>query len=93
MVDIYPAREYDDLGVSAADIMARMTHPDARHIAGLNDTADYLLGRLKVGDVLITLGAGDGYLVGETVLASLGRMEDENTRPLSGKASSQPEEG
>jgi UDP-N-acetylmuramate--alanine ligase len=71
VVDIYPAREYDDLGVSAADIVARMAHPDARHIATLDDAADYLLRHLKVGDVLITLGAGDGYLVGERVLASL----------------------
>jgi len=68
VVDIYPAREYDDLGVSAADIVARMTHPDARHIATLDGAADYLLGHLKAGDVLITLGAGDGYLVGEKVL-------------------------
>ena len=73
VVDIYPAREYDNLGVSTADIVARMTHPDARHIATLNDAADYLLRHLKVGDVLITLGAGDGYLVGERVLASLGQ--------------------
>jgi UDP-N-acetylmuramate--alanine ligase len=73
VVDIYPAREYDDLGVSTADIVARMAHPDARHIATLNDAADYLLRHLKVGDVLITLGAGDGYLVGERVLASLGQ--------------------
>lgn len=73
VVDIYPAREHDDLGVSAADIVARMTHPDARHIAGLDDTADYLLRHLTIGDVLIILGAGDGYLVGEKVLASLGQ--------------------
>jgi UDP-N-acetylmuramate--alanine ligase len=73
VVDIYPAREYDDLGVSAADIVARMAHPDARHIATLDDATDYLVRHLTVGDVLITLGAGDGYLVGERVLAGLGQ--------------------
>jgi UDP-N-acetylmuramate--alanine ligase len=73
VVDIYAAREYDDLGISAADIVARMTHPDARHIATLDDAADDLLRHLTVGDVLITLGAGDGYLVGERVLAGLGQ--------------------
>jgi len=70
VVDIYAAREYDDLGVSAADIVARMAHPDAHHIAALDEAVGYLLQRLKPGDVLITLGAGDGYLVGERVLAS-----------------------
>jgi UDP-N-acetylmuramate--alanine ligase len=73
VVDIYPAREYDNLGVSAADIVARMAHPDARHMAGLDEAIGYLTQRLKPGDVLITLGAGDGYLVGERVLASLGQ--------------------
>jgi UDP-N-acetylmuramate--alanine ligase len=71
VTDIYPAREFDDLGVSAADIVARMRHPDARYIPGLNNAADHLFDHLKAGDVLITLGAGDGYKVGEDVLAKL----------------------
>jgi UDP-N-acetylmuramate--alanine ligase len=72
VTDIYPAREFDDLGVSAADIVTRMKHPDARYISGLNEAADHLLNHLKPGDVLITLGAGDGYEVGENVLVKLG---------------------
>ena len=71
VTDIYPAREFDDLGVSAADIVARMDHPDARYIANLDDVVAHLLPRLKPGDVLLTLGAGDGYRVGESVLAEL----------------------
>jgi len=80
VVDIYPAREYDNLGVSAADIVARMTHPDACYIAGLDQATEYLIRHLRPGDVLITLGAGDGYLVGEKVLAKM----KGNARPLSG---------
>jgi UDP-N-acetylmuramate--alanine ligase len=71
VTEIYAAREFDDLGVSAADIVARMNHPDARYISGLSETADHLLDHLKPGDVLITLGAGDGYEVGEDVLVKL----------------------
>jgi UDP-N-acetylmuramate--alanine ligase len=71
VVDIYAAREYDGLGVSAADIVACMTHPDAHHIASLDEAVGYLGQHLKPGDVLITLGAGDGYLVGEKVLTDL----------------------
>lgn len=70
ITDIYAAREFDDLGVSAADIVTLMRHPDARYISGLNEVTEYLLDHLKPGDVLITLGAGDGYKVGENVLAS-----------------------
>jgi UDP-N-acetylmuramate--alanine ligase len=71
VTDIYAAREFDDLGVSAADIVARMRHPDAHYIPGLSEAADHLRDHLKPGDVLITLGAGDGYKVGENVLAKL----------------------
>jgi UDP-N-acetylmuramate--alanine ligase len=68
IVDIFPAREMDDGSVSSRDIMARMRHPDARVIGPLEETVSYLVGHLRPGDVLMTLGAGDGYRVGERVL-------------------------
>jgi len=71
VTEIYAAREFDDLGVSAADIVARMRHPDTRYIPGLNEAADYMFAHLQPGDVLLTLGAGDGYKVGEDVLVGL----------------------
>ncbi len=72
VIEIYAAREYDDLGVSGEDIVRAMgRHPDARYIASLDEVADYLLRHLRPGDVLITLGAGDGYIIGEKVLATL----------------------
>ena len=75
---IYAAREHDTLGVSAADLVARMSHPDARLIADLGAATDYLAGHVRPGDVVITLGAGDGYLVGEGLLA---RLEEQDTLP------------
>ncbi len=69
VTDIYAAREFDDLGVSAADIVTRMKHPDALYVPDLNEAAEHLFDHLEPGDVLITLGAGDGYKVGEQVLA------------------------
>ncbi len=71
IVDIFPAREVDDGSVSSHDIIARMEHPDARYIGLLEDAANFLVGRLRPGDVLITLGAGDGYRVGEMVISSV----------------------
>ena len=78
---IYAAREHDTLGVSAADLVARMSHPDARLIADLGAATDYLAGHVRPGDVVITLGAGDGYLVGEGLLARL-EKQDALLRPL-----------
>ncbi|MCR4405933.1 MAG: UDP-N-acetylmuramate--L-alanine ligase [Anaerolineae bacterium] len=68
---IYAAREYNSLGVSAADLVARMSHPDAHHIAELEAVTEYLAAHVRPGDVVLTLGAGDGYLVGENLLARL----------------------
>ncbi len=75
ITDIFPARERDDLGITSAHIVERMRHPDARYIGSLDAAAGYLLQHLRAGDVLITLGAGDGYLVGERVLAGLREKE------------------
>ncbi|MDH7485467.1 MAG: UDP-N-acetylmuramate--L-alanine ligase [Anaerolineae bacterium] len=76
VTDIYAARERDTLGISAVQVVERMVHPDARHIGGLRETADFLLRRLQPGDVLITLGAGDGYRIGQWVLAGLEERGD-----------------
>jgi UDP-N-acetylmuramate--alanine ligase len=68
VVDIFPAREADDGSVSSRDLVARMQHPDAHYIGSLDEAATFLAGRLRPPDVLITLGAGDGYRVGEGIL-------------------------
>ncbi len=70
---IFAARERDTGQVSGADIVARMQadgtgRPDARYIESLSGAAAWLLERIEPGAVVITLGAGDGYRVGEQVL-------------------------
>ncbi|MBI3361854.1 MAG: UDP-N-acetylmuramate--L-alanine ligase, partial [Chloroflexi bacterium] len=72
VTDIFRSREADDPSVNARGIVEKMNHPDARHIPVLDAAADYLAEHLKSGDVLITLGAGDGNKVGEMVLRRLG---------------------
>jgi UDP-N-acetylmuramate--alanine ligase len=49
-----------------------MNHPDVRYIPALADASKTLIARLKPGDVLLTLGAGDGNVVGQQVLEALG---------------------
>ncbi len=71
ITDIYAAREFDTLGVHARDIVALMNHPDAQYVGSLEDAADYLVQHLQPGDVLLTLGAGDVWQVGELVLARI----------------------
>lgn len=71
VVDIFRSRESPDSTISAADIVKKMKHGDARHIPGLEDAADYLCAQLRSGDVLLTLGAGNGDWVGVKVLDAL----------------------
>jgi UDP-N-acetylmuramate--alanine ligase len=73
IVDIFRSRETPDPALSAADIVRRMSHPDARYIPALVDAASYFCEQLRPGDVLLTLGAGDGNQVGQKVLDVLGQ--------------------
>lgn len=68
---IYAARELDDGRVSAAELVAASPHPAMRYVPALADAARLLLAEVQPGDVVITLGAGDGYRVGEMVLEGL----------------------
>lgn len=71
VLDIYAAREVDDGSVTAADLVAASPHRSIRHIAGIAAAAAYLAAQVAAGDVVLTLGAGDGYQVGELLLQQL----------------------
>ncbi len=82
ITDIFAARERDTLGVSVQDVVRVLaSHPDARYVGDLDAAVELLLAELSSGDVLITLGAGDGYQVGERVLAALGKREASEMAP------------
>jgi len=74
---IYAAREPDTLGVSGASLVARMDHPDVAYAETLDRAVAILLERVRPGDVVITLGAGDGYLIGERLLLGLQARQGE----------------
>ena len=79
VTEVYASRENDSLGIGAADVVARMNHRDARHAATLADAVTMLASRVKSGDIVITLSAGDGTLVSERLLQRLrSRCEEGN---------------
>jgi UDP-N-acetylmuramate--alanine ligase len=80
ILDIYRSRETDTLGIKAADILSGMEHPNAEYIGQKDEAVDYLLDRVRPGDVILTLGAGDGNLVGERFLEKL-KSRVETYRP------------
>ena len=68
---IYAARETDDLGISSADVVAKMDYSDVRLVDDVDQAVDELETGIRAGDVVLTLGAGDGYLIGEKLLSRL----------------------
>ena len=77
ITDIFGAREAMDPSVSSQEIVNRMAHPDARYLPALAAAEQTLAAGLKPGDVLITLGAGDGNRVGVEVLKQLREAVDQ----------------
>ena len=71
VLDIYAAREVDDGSVNSAELVAASPHRAIRHIATIAAAVDYLVEHVRPGDVVITLGAGDGYQVGDRLLRHL----------------------
>ncbi len=74
IMDIYAAGEQPIPGVSGRAIyegVKRHGHKDAAFLADRDAVVDHLAGILKKGDVLLTLGAGDIWKVGETLLEKL----------------------
>jgi UDP-N-acetylmuramate--alanine ligase len=71
LADIYRSRETDTLGVSSADIAARMKRP-ALLATTPEDAARQAARLLLPGDVALVLGAGDIYRAAQ-VLAQTGR--------------------
>lgn len=79
-LDIYRSRETDTLGMNTADVASGIQHPNAVYIGRKQETIDYLLDRIRPGDVVLTLGAGDGNLVGQGLLERL-KARVETYRP------------
>lgn len=71
VTDIYAAREVDDGSVHARELVAASAHHAIQYIGALRDAADYLAAHVAPGDVVITLGAGDGNKIGEWLLEML----------------------
>ena len=77
LAEIYAAREKNIYKLSssalAEDIKKRHPDKDVRFIGSFEGIADYVLENAKEGDIVITMGAGDIYRVGEMIMEKGGK--------------------
>jgi UDP-N-acetylmuramate--alanine ligase len=71
ITEIYASRERDTLGMSGRHIIEKMPGENATFVPTLEAATSSLLEELRPGDVLLTMGAGDIWKVGEAILKSL----------------------
>ena len=74
LTDIYAAGEDPIAGVSSEALyqaMKKQGHLDVQYIASRDDVVAELQSAVKSGDIVLTLGAGDVYKIGEALAAAL----------------------
>lgn len=66
LTDIYAAREKNTIGISSKDLADRI--PGSIYCPSLESAANCLRELAQPGDLILTVGAGDIYTVGETLV-------------------------
>ena len=70
LADIYAAREKNTIGISSSDLLSelRTLNVNAHYFPSFDEIENFLLENCIHGDLLITMGAGDVYRIGEHLL-------------------------
>ena len=63
LAEIFAARETNEIGISSRDLAEKI--PGSKYFATLEELSDYLKEIARPGDLILTVGAGDIYTVGE----------------------------
>ena len=74
VTDIYPSREDPIPGVTGkiiADAIRNYGHREVHYIEKMEEIPDFLKGIVKDGDMVITIGAGNIYRIGEVFLDTI----------------------
>lgn len=82
LTDIYAASEKNIKGVHSMNLCKGIKdngHSDVMYLSGFKEIVDHLTRIVKSGDVVMTLGAGDVWKIGEELLGRLGGQESGKT--------------
>ncbi len=70
VTEIYASREAKQ-GFSSVEVVGAMPHPSARYSGSLDETKKHLLKKLRSGDVVIVLSAGDADRISADLLEEM----------------------
>ena len=71
LVDIFAAREKNNVGISSGDLAKFIKGNKAKYLSSLDEAANYLAKNAAAGDVILTMGAGDIYKLPLNILKKL----------------------
>jgi len=74
----HPAGREEGEPVDSRSLVARMSHPDVRHVGGLAEASAVLESEVASGDMVLTMGAGDVFKVGEHVYCRMKKREQQS---------------
>lgn len=70
ITDIYAAREKDNGVIHSKDLANAITTTKSIYLKTFEEISSYLIDNVKDDDIVVTMGAGNIYLVGESILES-----------------------
>jgi UDP-N-acetylmuramate--alanine ligase len=71
LLDIYPAGEAPIKDVTSKRLAEEMDHASCHYYTSKEEAKDEIVKKLKAGDILLTLGAGDVYKLGDDIARRL----------------------
>ncbi|MFP4343340.1 MAG: UDP-N-acetylmuramate--L-alanine ligase [Anaerolineales bacterium] len=71
ILPIYAAREVNDGTLRNQDLVTALAHPNVTAAPSLEEAVGMLQRRVQAGDVVLLMGAGNEYVVGERLLEAL----------------------
>lgn len=71
ITDIYAAREKDNGVIHSRDLANAIKSTKAMYLQTFQDIESYLIDNIENDDIVVTMGAGDIYLVGESLLEKI----------------------
>ena len=77
VLDIFRSRENNNLGIDTPTVSEAIINAETHHAGSTAEATSFIMERVRPGDVIVTLTAGDGYLVGQQVLHQLGDRTSE----------------